>query len=71
MIESVATIGEKIKRRRVGMGLTQVRLAEMSGVKQNTISKIERDQLRTIPTPPTLKKLADALGVTVYDLIDE
>lgn len=48
-------------------GLTGTALAELSGVPRTTISKIEHGRLE--PSAPTLKKLADALGVTVADMM--
>ena len=48
-------------------GLTQVALAETSGVNRVQIAEIEAG--RKSGSVETLKKLADALGVTVDDLI--
>ena len=41
-------------------GLTQTQLAELSGVHQSEIGRIERGSIN--PTEPTLVRLADALG---------
>jgi transcriptional regulator with XRE-family HTH domain len=49
------------------MGETQVTLADKSGVAEHTISRIEHGaSLR----PTTARKLADALGVAVADLME-
>lgn len=54
-------IGRDIKRRRLRLDLSQVGLAELSGVAQGHISQIERGERR--PSLQTLAKLRDALGL--------
>jgi len=44
-------------------GLTQAQLAELSGIDQGDISRIERGT--TSPTARTLQRVADALGADV------
>lgn len=51
------------------MGWTQVKLEKASGVSQTFISDLEKGKKNA--TLPTLKKLANALGVTVAQLIGE
>ena len=52
---------------REAMGETQVTLADKSGVAEHTISRIEHGaSLR----PTTARKLADALGLAVADLME-
>lgn len=58
-------LAELRKRKR----LTQVELAEMSGVEQATISRIERGS--DAVTLRTLRQIADALHVSVGDLFLE
>lgn len=53
----------QIRKRR---GLTQVELAEMSGVEQATISRVERGS--DAVTLRTLRQIADALGVSLGDM---
>jgi len=48
-------------------GMNQVDLAKASGVAQNTISEIELGKREA--RPGTLKKLAEALGVEISDLL--
>jgi len=48
-------------------GLTQAALAEMAGVNRVTVAELETG--RKQGSAQTLKKIADALGVTVGDLI--
>jgi transcriptional regulator with XRE-family HTH domain len=69
MLATVKT-GEKLKRYRRGAGLTQVELAEEAGVAQSTVTQIETGTI-TEPRPGTLKALADALGITPLDLLDD
>jgi transcriptional regulator with XRE-family HTH domain len=62
--------GAKVKRYRRGNGLSQVELAEASGVAQSTIAQIENGNIEE-PRPRTLVKLAEVLGVTPMDLLDD
>ena len=50
-------------------GMTQEQLAEATGVHRVTIARIETGDVS--PKAETLKRLADALGVLVDDLIDK
>jgi transcriptional regulator with XRE-family HTH domain len=57
----------RLREWREAMGETQVTLADKSGVAEHTISRIEHGaSLR----PTTARKLADALGVAVADLME-
>ena len=57
-------MGYKIKELREAMKMTQVELAEKSGVSRGTISALENGIDRTT-TSKTLVKLAQALDTTV------
>ena len=57
---------EKLLELRVNQGLTQRDLARKAGISNATLSKIEHGRNTR---PPTLKKLADALGVEPVDLL--
>lgn len=70
MMPTVATTGQKLKRLRRGAGLTQTELSEMTGVAQSTIGQIETGE-RVEPRPATLRKLAQALDVSISDLIED
>ena len=59
--------GQRLRTLRLKAGLTQVALAESSGVDANTIARLERGE--HTPSNPTLKKLAEALGVKVSDIL--
>mgnify|MGYP001227497616 CR=1 FL=1 len=54
-------LGRSIKEVRQSRNLSQVELAKKSGLAQNVISRIERDQHK--PTESTLKALANAMNV--------
>jgi transcriptional regulator with XRE-family HTH domain len=60
-------VGKNLKRIREKKGLTQERLAEISGFTQQYISGIE--QGRRNPTVITLYELAAALGVSHLELL--
>ncbi len=62
------TIGEKIKYLRKQLGITQGKLAEISGIHPVSIRKYETNKM--IPQPPQIKKIAEALGVSVFALTD-
>ena len=57
-------IGEIIQELRRKNDMTQEELALKSGVSYTTLIKIERGSVQN-PTVMTIKKIADALGVTV------
>jgi transcriptional regulator with XRE-family HTH domain len=60
-------VGKNVKRIREKKGLTQERLAEISGFSQQYISGVE--QGRRNPTIITLYELAASLGVSHLDLV--
>ncbi len=70
MMMAMATPGEKLRRLRRGQAMTQEELAKASGVSPSTIVAIERGE-RASPHPATLGKLAKALGVTPFDLLED
>ena len=59
--------GEQLRRRRKELGLSREELADKLGVNQCTVSDYETGQVEL--TLPKLVRIADALGVTIYDLI--
>lgn len=59
-------LGNRIKKYRKGMGLSQEHLAELVGVDPSNISHIER--ARTKVSLPTLVKIANALQVSLDQL---
>ncbi len=67
-LEAVVKIGEKLKDLRIRRALTQEELAAAAGIGKNTVNRLERDL--TEPRPPTLRKLAQALGVDPAELVE-
>ncbi|MDR0491513.1 MAG: helix-turn-helix domain-containing protein [Oscillospiraceae bacterium] len=63
------TFGEKIKNARLALNLSQIELAEKAGVTERSIYSYE--QTGTFPKSTVLKRLAEALNVTVSYLLDE
>lgn len=61
-------VHEYIKKLREEKGLTQRRLAQLSGISNTEISRIEKGE-RQQPSPVTLKKIAPHLGVSYTDLM--
>ena len=62
-------IGDELRMWRMRRAMTQSELAEKAGVGINTIVRIERNQ--TEPHPPTIGKLARALGVDPAQLVHQ
>ena len=60
-------LSNNLKRLREKKGLSQDRLAKLADVANNTIIKIEQGE-NINPTLATLKKIAEALGVSLDEL---
>lgn len=60
-------IGERIRRKRKERGMTQQALAELSNQEPSNISHIERGATKL--SLPTIVNIANALNVTVDDLL--
>jgi transcriptional regulator with XRE-family HTH domain len=60
-MNSLMTLGQTIKERRVFLRLNQEDLMEMSGISTKTIQKIEMGKAN--PSVQTLYKLLDVLGM--------
>ena len=65
----IKKIAERIKQARLKRGLTQMKLSEMSGVPQSTLSAYERAAF--MPTAENLLKIASALGVDIKWLMGQ
>ena len=63
------TIGERIRIYRKSRGLSQEKLGEMIGAKQNTISSYENGTRE--PNRDTIEALADAFNCSLHDLIPD
>lgn len=62
------TRGEYMRKARLDAGLSIVRLAEISGIAQATISLLERKSLRGGQID-TIETLADALGLSIDEYV--
>ena len=60
--------GERVRAMRLAQGLSQVEFGERCGFYQTYLSRIERGQAN--PTLNAMEVIANALGVTVFDLFD-
>ena len=68
MPKSISTIGENLKKLRLKAGFSQDVLSEKADLAFHTISKIEAGATPN-PTIDTVKKLADALGVSLDEIM--
>jgi len=62
-------LSKNVKRLREAKGLSQEKLARLADVANNTLIKMETGENKN-PTLETLKKVAQALGVSVDNLIN-
>ena len=69
MSKQEATIGENIKKYRNKLGISQDVLSKRANLAFHTIAKIEAGSTPN-PTIDTVKKIADALGVLLDDLME-
>jgi DNA-binding Xre family transcriptional regulator len=65
----VKTNGLSIRRRRVELGHGMNRFAALAGISGAALSRIENGQRQ--PRPETLKKITDALGCQMFEVIAE
>ena len=68
MIGQGSTVGKNIKKYRQKLGISQDTLSKKADLAFHTIVKI---QARSTPNPTidTVKKIADALGISLDDLM--
>lgn len=59
---SAVTLGEKIRYYREQLGITQGKLAELTGIHPVSIRKYETNKMQ--PQPPQIERIATALGVS-------
>lgn len=71
MMETMVGVDrEKLRRLRLGAGLTQIQLAERAGVSPDTVVRWEGGRGGK-PHPSALTKLSQALGVEPSDLLED
>lgn len=63
------TDGRLIRRKRIGLGHGMNRFAALVGISGAALSRIENGQRN--PRPETLKKITDALGCQIEEVITE
>ena len=68
MSKEKSTIGENIKKYRNKLGISQDQFSKKADLAFHTIAKIEAGSTPN-PTIETVKKIADALGVSLDDLM--
>ena len=68
MSKEKSTIADNIKKYRNKLGISQDQLSKKSDLAFHTIAKIEAGSTPN-PTIETVKKIADALGVSLDDLM--
>lgn len=68
MSNAKTTIGDNIKKYRKKIGISQDILSKKANLAFHTIAKIEAGSTPN-PTIDTVKKIADALGVSLDDLM--
>ncbi|TBL68018.1 helix-turn-helix domain-containing protein [Paenibacillus thalictri] len=68
-IDFAATLVAKIIIRRKDLGWTQAELANVAGLKQSAVARIESGA--TVPRIDTIQKLAKAVGFKLDLVIDE
>ncbi len=66
---SLPTNGGAIRRHRILAGYSTHGLAAKAQVSQGYLSNLERG--KRFGSPPVLKRIADALGCTVADFVDD
>jgi len=64
----IETLGQRIKKARKAAGLTQEQLGAIAGVSGVAIMRYEKGQRE--PSGQPLLRIAQALGVDVYSLVD-
>jgi len=64
----MSSITKNLRKLRKSKGFSQEKLARLADVANNTIVKIEAGKNQN-PTFDTLKKIAEALGVSIKELI--
>ena len=68
MSKEMSTIAKNIKKYRAKLGISQDKLSKLAGITLHTITKIESGATPD-PRIETVKKIADALGVSIDNLM--
>ena len=65
----LVSLGETIRRLRIAQGISQEKLALLAEVDRSYVGRVERGDNNVAVL--TLKRLADALGMTISELMAE
>jgi transcriptional regulator with XRE-family HTH domain len=68
MLKAISIIAKNIKKYRTKLGISQDKLSKLAGITLHTITKIESGATPD-PRIETVKKIADALDVSIDDLM--
>ena len=68
MSKEMSTIAKNIKKYRAKLGISQDKLSKLAGITLHTITKIESGATPD-PRIETVKKIANALGISIDDLM--
>lgn len=68
--KKLSAMARNIRKLRNEQGISQDKLSKLAEVSFNTVTKIEAGDTPN-PTVETVRKIAEALGVTIDDLIKE
>jgi len=68
--KNLPPIARNIRKYRNEQGISQDKLSKLAEVSFNTITKIEAGDTPN-PTVETMRRIADALGVTIDDLMQQ
>ncbi len=67
----MSVVGDNIKSMRKALHMSQMALAQQSGISQAAISAIESGAITRTPYTDTIGKIASALGCTVSELMGD
>jgi transcriptional regulator with XRE-family HTH domain len=62
------TLGEQLKKLRADKGVSQPELAELAGIEQSYLSKLEND--KSLPSNEVFRKLLNAFSLSVVQLLE-
>jgi transcriptional regulator with XRE-family HTH domain len=68
-MQSSLYVGDRVRRLRNELALSQAELAEEVGITITALSRIERNEAQ--PRPKTRRRLAEALGVKPRELLED
>ena len=64
----MASFGVYLRNKRTQRGLTALQLCDLSNISQPYLSQLENDKIDN-PSPDTLRKLSEALGISFTDIL--